>query len=96
MSTRKKLILGIFILANLIYPSFALVIFSRHLWAQHQLEKKREILRTEGLLVSLEELDASYTLPAGEVNAADYYQKAFDAFPRQYEELTEEEERLLP
>ncbi len=96
MSTRNKLILGICLLVNLIYPSFALVIFSKHLWAQHQLEQRTEMLRAEDLLVSLEELDASYTLPAGEVNAADYYQKAFDSFPRQYEELTEEEKRLLP
>ncbi len=57
-----------------------------------KLRRKIEQLRAKGYPMSIEELDQRRKLPEGTPNAADLYQKAFNA----YQEPSKEDQRLLP
>ena len=64
------------------------------LWlnGQHRLQRKIEQLHAKGFPITFEEIEQKRKLPDGTPNAADLYQKAFDAF----QEPSAQDKSLLP
>lgn len=71
---RRYKVIGIFILILVVV--FAVAIMH----GKNQLEKRFEEVRAAGFPVTLAELDAWYSIPEGEENAADIYMQAFEMY----------------
>jgi hypothetical protein len=64
------------VIALVLLPLLGLAIF--HLMTGRALEKRMNAVRAQGLPITLDELDASYTIPPDVENAADLYLDAFN------------------
>jgi len=65
------------VIALVLLPLLGIAIF--HLATGRALEKRMSAVRAQGLPITLDELDASYTIPSDVENAADLYLDAFDS-----------------
>jgi hypothetical protein len=77
------------VIALILLPLLGIAIF--HLMTGRALEKRMNAVRAQGLPITLDELDASYTIPPDVENAADLY---LDAFNNLVKWSGEDKERL--